>query len=527
MDSTSESPLLSFDTFHNVIGGQLRGAPRTYSGTNPVNKKTLWEAPVATSQDVDDAVAAAQEAFPAWSATEYATRTGLLEDFAKLYLAHSSQLTELLVAETESKTPLAASNVLTLIQTQFAAIEVQWAVQWIRQPASVTWPVERIEDDEKVATTRYEPLGVVAAICPWNFPLMLGDMILPCNRKDCPRLSRWQLCNFETIVSNQHNSGSARINQVFLNRPFTPYTGLKLIELAQQIFPPGVVQALGGDEKLGPLLVEHPGIQKISFTGSTETGKKIMQSGAKTLKKLTLELGGNDAAIVLSDADINKVAPQVAMGVWFNAGQTCIAIKRIYIHHTIYSDFLRALVEFTKTLRVGSLPAPNDPRPAMIGPIQNSMQFDKLQDLIKDCKENGYTFALGGSESGDLTTEALREGFFIPPQILDNPPSESRIVAEEQFGPMVPCNPFSTIEEAIEAVNSTQTGLSASIWSADTKVAQEIADKVDVGSVYVNGPSRPYPEVPFSGHKQSGIGVEYGLPGLLQFCQPKAVISYK
>jgi len=226
--------------------------------------------------------------------------------------------------------------------------------------------------------------------------------------------------------------------------PFTPYTALKLCEIAQQIFPPGVVQVLGGDDKLGPWLVSHPDIQKISFTGSIATGKKIMENAAKTLKRVTLELsvksspsnrntqanpssGGNDASLVLPDVDIEKTAPEVAMGAFYNSGQVCVATKRIYIHQDIYEPFLKAMIAFTKSIKVGS----SDEDGVLAGPIQNEMQYEKVQQFFQDSKKNGYKFAVGTQEV------EKSNGYFVQPTIIDNPPNDSRIITEEPFGTFI------------------------------------------------------------------------------------------
>lgn len=210
--------------------------------------------------------------------------------------------------------------------------------------------------------------------------------------------------------------------------PFTPYTTLKICEIAQEIFPPGVVQGLGGGNDLGVWMTKHPNIDKISFTGSIATGKKIMEACASTLKRVTLELGGNDATIILPDVDVKKVAPEVAMGAFQNSGQVCVATKRIYVHDSIYREFVDAMVDFAKTLKVGSY----DEEGVMLGPIQNSMQYEKVKGFFNDTKTNGYKFAVGEPDV------ASSKGFFVQPTIIDNPPEDSRIVQEEPFGPIVP-----------------------------------------------------------------------------------------
>lgn len=400
--SPSKVSTISFDTFYNVVDGKNRGAKASHQGINPVTGEKLWDVPVATKEDLDDAVTSAEKAFKTWSQTPIEKRKELLKKYCELYMSYKDELTDLLCKETGKPVSLPCSKSQAFTdscQRQFAAFEVQGVSAWFGHQTALEIPTERIEDDEKILTTRYMPLGVVGAICPWNFPLILSfGKIIPAVLTGC------------TIIVKPS--------------PFTPYTALKAIELAQEIFPPGVIQVLGGDDKLGPRMTAHPGIAKISFTGSTATGKKIMESCAKTLKRVTLELGGNDASIVLPDVDIEKVAPELVMGAVQNSGQVCVATKRIYIHEKIYKPMLEAMVKAAANLKVG---AP-DEEGVMLGPIQNSMQYERVKGFFHDCKEQGYKFAAGTPDV------APGKGYFIQPTIIDNPPHDSRIIAEEPFG---------------------------------------------------------------------------------------------
>lgn len=344
--------------------------------------------------------------------------------------------------------------------------------------------------------TIYRPVGVCAGIVPWNFPLTLSwGKIVPAIITGC------------TIIVKPS--------------PYTPYTALKSIELAQEVFPPGVIQVIGGDDKLGPMLTSHPGIEKVSFTGSIATGKKIMAACASTLKRVTLELGGNDAAIVLPDVDIAKTAPEVAMGGWQNSGQVCVATKRIYIHADIYQPFLKAMVDFTKSLKMGA----SDDDGVMLGPVQNAMQFEKVQTFFADAKENGYTFAHGSGESGG-TTEG-KKGYFINPAIIDNPPSNSRIIQEEPFGPILPCQPWSDEAEVIARANDSRAGLGACVYGKDVEACQRIGEQLEAGSVFINSFEKPVPQAFFGGWKESGIGGEWGPKGLMAYCNAVVLHTYK
>ncbi|KAJ2905395.1 fusarin C cluster-oxidoreductase [Zalerion maritima] len=423
---------MDFDNFFNVVNGEKRASKSTYHGVCASNGKTLWEVPIATPDDVGNAVSAAATVFPCWAAKSYTERNEFLTKF-KI-------------------------------------------------------PEERIEDDEKVVFVKNEPFGVVAAICPWNFPLFFGI------GKLAPAV--------------------ATGNCVILKpSPYTPYSALKLVELAQQVFPPGVVQVLGGDGNLGPALVRHPDIQKISFTGSTATGKEVMRGCVDTMKRFTLEMAGNNAGIIMPDVDVPVVAEQVAEGLWFNAGQVCANNRRLYIHESIYDGFVEDLAAKTKEM---------DGQVAdRIGAIQNTMQLEKLKEAISECQKAGHK--LLGNDSSTKSPQ----GSFFHPVIIDNPPEDSSIVTDEHFGPIVPCLKFCSVDDAIAKVNSTTTGLAANLWTKNVTAAEGIISKLDVGNVYVNGPPKPDPAVPFGGHKQSGMGVEFGLDGLLAYCQKKSVYLYK
>ena len=287
----------------------------------------------------------------------------------------------------------------------------------------------------------------------WEFPPITY------NRKNSTSFVDWKHNHRQTIVSP--NIIPNLLTTLTLHSPFTPYAGLKLVELMQATFPPGVVQAIGGNDELGRQLCLHPDISKITFTGSIPTGKKVMEACSQTLKRVTLELGGNDASIIFPDIDIKKVAQEVVTGAFQNTGQTCVATKRIYIHESIYQEFLQEMIDFTKTIKVG----PPDDENTLLGPIQNARQYDKVKGFFDDSRENGYTFAVGDT---NLTT-APTSGFFVPPTIIDNPPNDSRIIVEETFGPIVPTQPWSDVDEVIRRANNSNMGLGACVWSGDVE----------------------------------------------------------
>ncbi|KAK6002968.1 hypothetical protein QM012_000813 [Aureobasidium pullulans] len=479
--SPGKTATISFDdNFANIINGEARTKSSKYhNGVNPATGEKLWNVPIATQSDVDEAVASAQKAFESWSRKPVEERKELMKNFRDIWAGYQEEFTTLLCKETGKP-------------RQFAAMEVGAVCAFFDHHISLDIPEERVEDDEKILTTRYMPLGVVGAICPWNFPLVLSF------GKICPAL----LTGCTIIVKPS---------------PFTPYTSLKAIELAQTIFPPGVIQVLGGDDMLGPMFTEHPGIAKISFTGSTATGKKIMAACSKTLKRVTLELGGNDASIVREDVDIEATAPQLVMGAFQNSGQVCVATKRIYIHEKIYRPMVDAMAKVAASLKVGT----PDEQGTMLGPIQNQMQYEKVKTFFQDSKDKGYNFIAG---SGEVAT---KEGFWIQPAIIDNPPNDSKIIQEEQFGLILPVQPYSDEEEVINRANSTNSGLGACVWSKDVKAAERIALRLQAGSVWINSFEKPTPQAIFGGHKESGIGGEWGTQGLLSYCNPHVIHLYK
>lgn len=375
----------------------------------------------------------------------------------------------------------------------FAKAEAAAAVHWTKTLAGFKLEDERTisDDGEKEIVVRYTPLGVSVGIVPWNFPIQLAvGKITP------------------SVVTG---------NPIIIKpSPFTPYCDLKLGELAQQFFPPGVVQVLSGDDNLGPWLTEHPGPDKISFTGSSQTGKLVMASAAKTLKRVTLELGGKDPTIILPDVDIATVAPKVATLAFLNSGQICLAIKRIYVHEDIYEPFLKAMVEHTKTIKVGDGAEEGN----FLGPIQNSMQFEKVKTFFSDIEKQGQKVAVGGVNED-------KAGYFITPTLISNPAEDSKIATEEPFGPIVPVMSWKDEQEVIDRANNTQMGLGASVWGSDLARANRIAQELEAGSVWVNAHLELDPRFPFGGHKHSGLGFEWSLAGLKAYCNSQTLYLKK
>lgn len=471
---------MKFDSdYRMLIGGKLDAGSASFDVLNPANEQVIGQAPDATPEDLDRAVAAARSAFPAWSALPIEKRREYLNAMAQAILANIDPLKRLLTSE-QGK-PHAD-----------AEADVGGAAFWLMGASSLDLPVVVNEDsDERYSETRRVPLGVVGAIAPWNFPMILAAF------KIGPGL----------LAGN---------TMVLKPSPFTPLTTLKLGEIIKDILPAGVLNIISGGDNLGPWMTSHPDIDKVSFTGSTATGKKVMQSASATLKRVTLELGGNDPAIVMPDVDVEKVAEQLFWAAFGNNGQICIATKRMYVHKDIYEPLRDAIVAYAKTVKIGD----GSEQGTRLGPINNRPQYERVLDLIRDAKEQGYTFLMGGEKS-DVP------GYFIPVTILDNPPENSRIVQEEQFGPVLPLLKFDNYDDVVARANATEYGLGGSIWGNDEDKAFEIAKRIQSGTVWVNEVQHLSPTAAFGGLKQSGLGVEGGEEGLLEYTNAQTLVRKK
>ncbi|MBP6379747.1 MAG: aldehyde dehydrogenase family protein [Sphingorhabdus sp.] len=471
---------MKFDSdYRMLIGGKLDAGSASFDVVNPANEQVIGQAPDATPEDLDRAVAAARAAFPAWSALPIEKRREYLNAMAQAILANIDPLKRLLTSE-QGK-PHAD-----------AEADVGGAAFWLMGASSLDLPVVVNEDsDERYSETRRVPLGVVGAIAPWNFPMILAAF------KIGPGL----------LAGN---------TMVLKPSPFTPLTTLKLGEIIKDILPAGVLNIISGGDNLGPWMTSHPDIDKVSFTGSTATGKKVMQSASATLKRVTLELGGNDPAIVMPDVDVEKVAEQLFWAAFGNNGQICIATKRMYVHKDIYEPLRDAIVAYAKTVKIGD----GSEQGTRLGPINNRPQYERVLDLIRDAKEHGYTFLMGGEKS-DVP------GYFIPVTILDNPPENSRIVQEEQFGPVLPLLKFDNYDDVVARANATEYGLGGSIWGNDEDKAFEIAKRIQSGTVWVNEVQHLSPTAAFGGVKQSGLGVEGGEEGLLEYTNAQTLVRKK
>ena len=462
--------------YSNLIDGEMVTTSGTMDVVNPANEDVIGTVPACGEAELDRAVAAARKAFKSWRATPVDERRRVINAMADVIAENHDELFRLLTAE-QGKPHHQAKG------------EMHGAPAMMKAQATLSLDdVINQDDATRLSRTRRVPVGVVGGIVPWNFPVMMAvQKVAPALLAGC------------TIVLKPS--------------PFTPLTTLRIAELWKDIAPPGVVNVITGEDSLGPLITAHPDIDKITFTGSTATGKKIMEGASKDLKRITLELGGNDASIVLPDADVAKVAEQLFWSSFMNAGQICVAAKRIYIHEDIYDELSKAIAEYAKTVKVGD----GSQQGTGVGPIQNKKQFDRVCELIQDAKDNGYDFLVGGD------VDPSGSGYYVPITILDNPPEDARIVAEEQFGPVMPLMKFATTEEAIRRANASEYGLAGAVWTGDTDKGVAVAEQLETGTVWVNEFLHLSPLAPFGGHKQSGFGAEYGMEGLKEFTYTQVI----
>jgi acyl-CoA reductase-like NAD-dependent aldehyde dehydrogenase len=477
-ESAADAATLRADFSLLIDGESVRGR-EWFDVIDPATARAFARCPAAGRDELERAVAAARRAFLTWRETTYEMRRELIGRMAQRLREHQAELAELLTREQGKPLGQARDEIAR------AATQAEGMAQI---------PIESeilVQDAERRIELRYYPLGVAAVITPWNAPI--------------------------NLAAGPLTSALYTGNTVLLKpSPYTPLSTLKLGELLGEVFPRGVINVLAGGDELGRWMCEHPGIDKISFTGSVASGKQVMASAAGTLKRLTLELGGNDAAIVLEDVDPQKIAPKLFFAAFVNSGQVCMAIKRIYAHERIYAALCTALAQEAQKARVGSGLDPN----TQLGPIQNKEQYERVRGILEDTRRAGARILAGGEVPQG-------PGYFIPPTIVADIDEHSRLVQEEQFGPIVPILKFSDVEDALRRANATRYGLSGSVWSADPERAAQIAARLEVGTAWVNQHRATSATVPFGGAKESGLGRQYSVLGLKAYLEPRVISVLK
>ena len=451
-----------------TIGGAAVAGTASFDVANPATNAVHARAPECSRDELEAAMSAARAAFPAWRADEAARREAL-SAAAKVLKEAAADLGALITAEQGKP----------LREARYEALAGE---SWLRYHASLELLREVIQDDERAfveVVTR--PLGVVAAITPWNFPVSSACM------KIAPAL----------LAGN---------TVVLKPSPFTPLATLRLGELLRSAFPPGVLNVVSGGDALGARMTEHPAVRKITFTGSVATGKRVASAAAPDLKRITLELGGNDPAIVLDDADVDAVADGIFWSSFANAGQICSAIKRVYVPRSLHGALVDALADRARRVVVGD----GTEKGTQLGPITTRPQFERVRELVEDALARGARAAAGGAPLEG-------PGNFFAATVLTDVEDGTRIVDEEQFGPALPVVAYRDLEDAIARANGTHFGLDASVWSADPERAAQVASRLECGTAWINTHLVQGPAQPFGGRKWSGIGVENGPWGLAGF----------
>ena len=459
-------------TYPLIVDGQLiTSTSKMLEVRNPADETVVGQCPVADEALLERAVAAARKALPAWSALPDSERVAKLMQIGDLIEKHHAELAELVTRE-QGK----AQNGMG------ANLEAGGAAAWARVTASLSIPVETIQDDAtgKITIER-RPVGVVGSITPWNWPMMIATWhVMPALRVGCTVINKPASC--------------------------TPLSTLRLYELMNSVLPPGVVNCIAGPGAIGDRIAKHPGINKIVFTGSTETGRQVALGAIGTFKRLTLELGGNDAGIILPGTKIDPLLEKLFWGCFINGGQTCAALKRLYVHESQYEEVATKFADYCSKIPVGN---GLDPK-TLIGPVTNKAQREIVSSFVEDARKKGARVLTGGKMPAG-------PGFFYPLTVVADCTDDMLLVKEEQFGPAIPVIKYKTVEEAIARANAADVGLGGSVWGNDVAEATKYAVRLESGTTWVNQHGGLHPLACFGGVKSSGIGTEFNVDGLKEY----------
>jgi acyl-CoA reductase-like NAD-dependent aldehyde dehydrogenase len=445
---------------------------------DPATGEVVGRVADRSAEDLDAAVASARAAQPAWAARSDADRVDLLLRAAEAIETAAEPLAELL--SREQGKPLNGPN---------ARFEVGACAAWLRATAATELPGGTVVDDADThAVLHYRPVGVVGAIGPWNWPMMI---------------TVWQI------------APALRMGNTVVVKPseYTPLSVLALVHVLNSVLPADVLSAVAGGREVGARLSSHPDVAKLMFTGSTATGQAIIKSSADTVKRLTLELGGNDAGIVLPDADPEAIAEGLFWGAFINTGQTCAALKRLYVHTDVYDEVCAALADVARAMPMGrGLDEDN-----VLGPLQNRAQYDIVARLVDAARDAGAKVIVGGDPDPDAPSH------FYPTTLVADIDDDNPLVAEEQFGPALPIVRYHDVDQAVAMANRLDVGLGASVWSSDKEAARAVAARLEAGTVWINSHGGVHPMIPFGGVKKSGYGLEFGVEGLKAVAVPQVI----
>ena len=481
---------MSTKTIVRYAGGFIDGREHANGGDalpvcDPATGQVFAEVPGGTEQDVDTAVGAAHDAFAQWSALAVSKRGSILGTAAHHVEQHLDELVPLLTRE-QGKT------------LRDSRIEITKAIDTLMHYAGLSKALRGAHtpnlDPGVDGIVLRRPLGIVGAIVPWNFPTtLLSNKLAPA------------LVAGNTVVAKPAGT--------------TPLTTLRFAELLSEGgVPPGVFNVVtGGGSLTGSALVAHPGVRKIAFTGSTPVGEQIMARAARGCKRVTLELGGSDPMIICDDADLDAAASAASMGRFYNCGQACLAIKRVYVFESVADGVIEQITAKAKRLRVG----PGDNQASQMGPMHTRAQRDEVADQVRRTLARGGTLMTGGAPPDD---PELAEGFFYAPTVVVDPPHDTAMATEEVFGPALPIWRVRDLEEAITRANASQYGLGSSVWTGDLARARAAAERIEAGYTWINSRTKVYDELPFGGWKSSGFGKEHGIEAFDYYTETKSVV---
>jgi succinate-semialdehyde dehydrogenase / glutarate-semialdehyde dehydrogenase len=476
------------------INGQWADAlsGETYEVKNPANGQTVDTAPVAGPEDLEIAVKAAQAALRGWAETSPDDRAAALRKGIEAVEAHAQEITALLTAE-QGKPLFEASGELHHF---LHGLEFYAGLASKIRGAQVPLPPALGKHAYGLVLKR--PVGVCAGIVPWNFPLtLMGTKVGPALMAGNPILIK-----------------PART---------TPLATLKVIGLLNEAgLPPGVLQCVtGAGSAIGERLITHPAVRRVALTGSSETGRRVMQLAGPDFKRITLELGGSDPCLICPDADLKRAVSGVIVGRYWNAGQQCLAIKRLYVFEEVYDKFVDALVERVGNYRVGDGATKPEKPFIRMGPLHTAYQREEIEDQLADAASKGAKVLVGGKRPDD---RALAGGFYFEPAVVTDVPEDSKLVTEEVFGPVLPVWRVKTLDEAIHKANATPWGLGSSIWTQNMSWANRAIREIDAGVTWVNQIHYGYDELPFGGTKASGLGHEHGPEAVNYYLENKGAV---
>jgi succinate-semialdehyde dehydrogenase/glutarate-semialdehyde dehydrogenase len=473
-----------------LIGGEWRQAAsrEEIEVVNPATEDVVSSVPSADVPDVDLAVATARRAFPEWAATDAEHRAGILAKAAALIEERAKDLAAVLTSE-QGKPLMEARGEVTHLAHGVryyaeAATKVRGAYQELPSAFGPAY-----------GQVIRRPMGVCAAITPYNFPLtLLGTKVAPA------------LASGNTVVAKPAAT--------------TPLATLEVARIfAEAGVPDGVLNVVTGrGSVIGDALVGHPDVRRVAFTGSTEVGRRVVGIAGPQLKRVSVELGGSDPVIVCEDADVDAAVKAVIIGRYWNAGQACLGCKRVFVHESVYDDFVSQLVERVARYEPGDGTVKAEKPRLRMGPVHTRAGRDELVEQIDDGVAHGGELLVGGGAGGH------DKGFFLEPAVVAEPGEESRLVREEVFGPVLPVFRYADFDDAIRRANDTPYGLGSSIWTHDVRKIHRAARDIDAGMTWVNQIHYGYDELPFGGVKDSGFGKEHGLEALDSYVELKSVV---